>query len=98
MIGKIGFLVQETSNRWLLSASLYTIACLGTAMLLGTILGTLGHLIRGWVHGAAVYALFPHAGAWLIGLLALAYVVSDVGLLRLPRPTMRQAVPVTWWR
>src|SRR6266568_2305310 len=100
MIETIGSLVQETSNRWrwLLSASLYTIACLGTAMLLGTILGALGHLIRGWVHGAAVYALFPHAGAWLIGLLALAYAVSDVGLLRLPRPTLRQAVPITWWR
>ena len=98
MIGTIGSLVQETSNRWLLSASLYTIACLGTAMLLGTILGALGHLIRGWVHGAAVYTLFPHAGAWLIGLLALAYAVSDVGLLRLPRLTLRQAVPITWWR
>ena len=41
---------------------------------------------------------FPHAGAWLIGLLALAYAVSDVGLLRLPRPNLTQAVPITWWR
>jgi sulfite exporter TauE/SafE len=100
MIGTIGFLVQETSNRWrwLLAASLYTGACLGTAMLLGTILGTLGHFIRDWAHSARVYAAFPHMGAWLIGLLALAYALSDVGLLRLPRPTLRQAVPVTWWR
>jgi hypothetical protein len=100
MIGTIGFLVQETSNRWrwLLSASLYTLACLSTAMLLGTFLGTLGHLIRSWVHGVAVSASFSPTGAWLIGLLAIAYAVSDVGLLRLPRPTMRQAVPITWWR
>ena len=100
MIGTIGALVQDTSNRWrwLVSAGLYTIACLSTAMLLGTILGTLGHLIGGWLHGTAAYeALYP-MGAWLIGLLALAYAVSDVGLLRLPRPTLSQAVPLTWWR
>ncbi len=96
MIGTIGFLVQETSNRWrwILSASLYTIGCIGTAVLLGTTLGVLGHFMRSWVHGAA----FPSVGAELIGLLAIAYAVSDVGLLRLPRPTLRQAVPVTWWR
>src|SRR5947209_13199134 len=100
MIGTIGSLVQETSNRWrwLLSASLYTIACTGTAMLLGAILGAVGHLVGAWVHGAALYTAFPLAGAWLIGLLALAYAVSDVGLLRLPRPILRQAVPITWWR
>ncbi len=84
MIGTIGALVQETSIRWLLSASLYPIACLGTTMLLGTTLGALGHLIQGRVHGTAVDATFLHAGTWLIGLLAMAYAVSDVGLLRLP--------------
>ncbi|HLX56639.1 MAG TPA: hypothetical protein VKR83_06420 [Ktedonobacteraceae bacterium] len=100
MIETIGSLVQETSNRfrWLLSASLYTVACLGTAMLLGAILSVLGHFIRTWFHGAAVYASFSLAGAWLVGLLAIAYALSDVGLLRLPRPTLRQAVPITWWR
>src|ERR1051326_2333683 len=96
MIGTIGSLVQETSHRgrWLLSTSLYTISCITTAMLLGTVLGTLGHLIQGWIHSA----LFPYAGALLIGLLALAYAVSDVGLLWLPRPILREAVPITWWR
>lgn len=100
MIGTIGSLVQETSNRWrwLLSASLYTVACLGTAMLLGATLGALGHLMRALIRSTAVYGAFPHAAAWLISLLALAYAVSDVGLLRLPRPTLRQAVPITWWR
>ncbi|HLX58780.1 MAG TPA: hypothetical protein VKR83_17305 [Ktedonobacteraceae bacterium] len=96
MIGTIGSLVQETSNRWrwLLSASLYTLACFGSASLLGTMLGVLGQVIRGLVHGTA----FPHAGAWLIGLLAVAYAASDVGLLWLPRPILRHAVPITWWR
>jgi len=100
MIGTIGSLVQETSNRWrwLLSASLYTIACIGTAVLLGTILGILGHLLDSLAYGAPLHITLPHAGAWLIGLLALTYAVSDVGLLRLPRPTLRQAVPITWWR
>ena len=100
MIGTIGSLVQETPNRWrwLLSASLYTLACLSTAMLLGTTLSILGHYLRGWLYGTAVYRALPHTGTWLIGLLALAYAVSDVGLLWLPRPTLRQAVPITWWR
>jgi hypothetical protein len=96
MIGTIGSLVQETSNRlrWLLSASIYTIACLGTSILLGVLLGILGHLIQAWVH----YPIFPHLGAWLIGLLALVYALSDVGLLRMPRPMLRPAVPIGWWR
>jgi hypothetical protein len=100
MIGTIGFLVQETSHRWrwLLSASLYTLSCLSSATLLGALLGALGYLLRAWVHGTILSATFPRAGAWLIGLLALAYAVSDVGLLPLPRPTLRYAVPVTWWR
>jgi hypothetical protein len=100
MIGTIGFLVQETSQgwHWLLAASLYTLACLSTAMLLGTLLGTLGHLLGDGAQGAGVYAGFPHAGAWLIGLLALAYALSDVRLLRLPHPTLRQAVSITWWQ
>ncbi len=100
MIGTIGFLVQETSNRWcwLLSASLYTIACIGTATLLGTVLGMLGHLLRSWLHGSVVFLAFPQLGIMFVGLLAIAYAVSDVGLLRLPRPILRQAVPITWWR
>ena len=100
MICTIGSLVQETSNRWrwLLSVSLFTIACLGSSMLLGALLGALGYLVRGWVRATFVHVAFPHAGAWLIGLLALAYAVSDVGLLRLPRPNLTQAVPITWWR
>lgn len=100
MICTIGSLVQETSNRWrwLLSVSLFTIACLGSSMLLGALLGALGYLVRGWVRATFVHVAFPHAGAWLIGLLALAYAVSDVGLLRLPHPNLTQAVPITWWR
>src|SRR5690348_6690003 len=96
MIGTIGSLVQETSNRkrWLLATSLYTLACVCTAMLLGATLGFLGHSIQPLIHGSA----FPHAGVWLIGLLALAYAMSDVGLLWLPYPTLRLAVPITWWR
>jgi len=100
MICTIGSLVQETSDRWrwLLSASIYTIACLGTSMLLGATLGALGHLLGGLVHSASVFAAFPYIGAWIIGLLAIAYAVSDLGWLRLPRPILSKAVPITWWR
>src|SRR5690349_4668718 len=95
MIGTIGFLVQETSNRrsWLLATSLYTIACITTATLLGTLLGAVGHFMRGFV-GTSL----PLMGELLVGMVAIAYAVSDVGLMQLPRPTLRYAVPVTWWR
>jgi sulfite exporter TauE/SafE len=100
MICTIGSLVQETSNRWrwLLSASIYTLACLSTATLLGAILGALGHLVGSWIHSVSVYAVLPHSGAWIIGLLAIAYALSDLGWLRLPRPILSKAVPITWWR
>ena len=95
MIGTIGFLVQETSNRqrWLLSAGLYTGACITTATLLGMLLGVAGQFIRGFVG-----ITLPLPGAILIGMVAIAYAASDVGLVRLPRPTLSYAVPVTWWR
>ena len=99
MIGTIGSLVQETANRrrWLLAASLYTVACLGTATLLGAMLGAAGRLLSQG-HGAARDASLPAWGAWLIGVLALAYALSDVGVMPLPRPVLREAVPITWWR
>src|SRR3954451_10966405 len=96
MIGTIGFLVQETSNRWrwLIAVSLYTGACVSAAMLLGATLGALGHVL-GHVHWGLP---IPRGGAWLVGLLAVAYAASDLGLIPLPRPTVAHAVPVTWWR
>lgn len=100
MIGTIGFLVQDTSNRlcWLLTASLYTIACLATASLLGAALALSGQLVQNWFHSRAMFAAFPQAGIVFVALLAIAYAFSDVGLLRLPRPILRYAVPITWWR
>ena len=81
MIGTIGFLVQDTSNRlcWLLSASLYTLACIGTATLLGTLLSLVGCLLHIWLHGLPVFSMIPRAEIVFVGLLAIAYAVSDVG-------------------
>ena len=64
MICTIGSLVQETSNRWrwLLSVSLFTIACLGSSMLLGALLGALGYLVRGWVRATFVHVPSPMLG------------------------------------
>src|SRR5690349_13705181 len=100
MICTIGSLVQETSNRlrWLFAVSLYTIACLSTSMLLGALLGMLGYLLRGGLGAASLHFALPHAGAWAIGLLALAYAASDMGWLPMPRPNLTQAVPISWWR
>jgi sulfite exporter TauE/SafE len=100
MVGTIGSLVQETSNRWrwLRVAGLYTLACMGTAMLLGAALGALGLLLSTLFHSTTISALFPQLGIWIIGLLAIAYAASDVGLLRMPRPILSKAVPISWWR
>jgi hypothetical protein len=100
MIGTIGSLVEEATDRrrWPLSAGLYIAACLGAAALFGAALGAIGHLARGLVCGGAGCAGLPSTGAWLVGILAIAYAASDVGLVALPRPTLMPAVPVTWWR
>ena len=100
MIATIGSLVEEASDRrrWPLATSLYIAACLGTAMLLGAALGATGHLARSLVCGGAGCTWWSLAAAWLVGILALAYAAADLGLLSLPRPTLLQAVPVTWWR
>ena len=60
-------------------------------------MGAAGHLVSQG-HGAARDASLPAWGAWLIGVLALAYALSDVGVMPLPRPVLREAVPITWWR
>ena len=100
MIGTIGSLVEEASDRrcWPLATSLYIAACLGTAALLGGALGAIGHLAHDLVCGGAGCTWFPLAAAWGVGTLAMAYAASDLGLIRLPRPTLMPAVPVTWWR
>ncbi len=100
MIGTIGSLVQEASNRrrWPLAVSLYIVSCLGTSMLVGAALGGVGKFIGDLVRPLGTHTPGQHAEAWLIASLALAYAMSDIGLLRLPRPTLRQAVPITWWR
>jgi hypothetical protein len=100
MIGTIGSLVEEASDRrrWPLAAGLYIAACLGAAALLGAALGAIGQFARGLACGGVGCAWWPSAGAWVVGMLAIAYAAADIGLVRLPRPTLMQAVPVTWWR
>ena len=100
MIATIGSLVQEPSDRrhWPLAVSLYAAACTATAALLGATLGATGQLARGLVCAAAGCPWVASAGPWLIGTLALAYAAADLGVIRLPRPTLIHAVPVTWWR
>jgi hypothetical protein len=100
MIATIGSLVEEASDRrrWPLAVSLYAVACTGAAALLGAALGGTGHFVRGLACAAAGCPWFPSAGAWLAGTLAIAYAAADLGLVRLPRPTLMHAVPVTWWR
>jgi hypothetical protein len=100
MIGTIGSLVEEASDRrrWPLATSLYIVASLGTAALLGAALGAIGHLAHGLICGGAGCTWLPPAAAWWVGTLAIAYAAADLGLVRLPRPSLMPAVPVAWWR
>ncbi len=100
MVGTIGSLVQETCHRsrWLLASSLYTIACIALSLLLGAVLGGLGHPLMHLMCATSNCTWVQKGSALLVGLLALMYACSDLGFIYLPRPSVMQAVPVTWWR
>ncbi len=103
MIATIGSLVQEisTRRRWLFAVTLYVLACSTTAMLLGGSLGAvgaLGHHLACHIDHCLVAGSSESVGVVIVGVLAVAYAGSDLGLVRLPRPYIMPAVPVTWWR
>jgi hypothetical protein len=100
MIMTIGSLVQETFNRsrWLLATGIYTLACLATSSLLGALLSSVGFLLHQASAGASLATPVFAGGSVLVGMLAIAYAFGDAGLIRLPRPSVIRAVPVTWWR
>ncbi len=99
MIGTVGSLVQETFKRWLLATSLYIVAALSASLFLGAFLGAVGYMLHYGVCGTAPSCALPNAvGALPVGLLAIAYAASDLGLIRLPRPTVMDRVPATWWQ
>jgi hypothetical protein len=101
MIRTIGSLVQEPFNtkRWLFATSLYTLACISTSILLGASLSSIGMMVHSLISMVDQHVLFrTNIEDALIGGLAIAYALSDMGLFRLPRPTLMNAVPVTWWR
>lgn len=95
MISTIGSLVQETTNRlrWLLATGLYISGCMGTSLILGSVLGWLGHFLPiTSVHSINVLVQS------LVGILAIGYALSDMNFMRLPRPYILFAVPLAWWR
>lgn len=100
MIATIGSLVQETCKyrRWLVAAGLYAAACVTTAAVLGVAVAELGLWARTLL---ASFVTVPRA-SWMslvvVGGAALGYSLSDMGLIRLPRPIVMEAVPVAWWR
>ncbi len=101
MIRTIGSLVQEPLNTriWLFAVSLYTFTCISTSMLLGTFLSIMGMIVHSMMSNIDQHVqFFKDIEYVLIGLLAIAYALSDYGLFRLPRPRLMNAVPVTWWR
>ncbi len=66
--------------------------------MLGAFLGMIGHLLHYMICGASNCQSLSIAGSVIVGLLALAYAVSDVGLLQLPRPSLMDRVPASWWQ
>jgi len=100
MIGTIGSLVQETSARWKIAIALHVLGALSTAASFGALLALAG---RALVPGACAAGCMSgpgdaRAGALIVGGIAATYAASDLGLVRLPRPVIMYAVPVTWWR
>ncbi len=101
MVATIGSLVQETKNfrKWLIAATLYAFALISTSVLLGIALSATGYAVRDAISRVSLPAPLETAlPASIIGVLAIAYAVSDLGLIWMPRPILMQAVPVTWWR
>ncbi len=100
MISTIGSLVQETSkrSRWLIAASIYIIACSCTSALMGIVLGLLGYFLQtisGDSHNRlAIFTI----GSLIVAGVVIAYAFSDIGAVKLPRPRLRHAVPLVWWR
>jgi|GEM_PF-2969436 hypothetical protein len=99
MIGTIGSLVQGITKyrQWLVATSIYIIACSSTSVLLGIFLGLIGYLVQHLVGNSFVRAVSEY-GKVLVGVVAIAYAFSDIGVIRLPRPRALHAVPVSWWR
>jgi hypothetical protein len=91
---------QETFNRsrWLLTTGIYTLACLATSSLLGALLSSVGFLLHQASASASLATPVFAGGSVLVGMLAITYTFGDAGLIRLPRPSLMRAVPVTWWR
>ncbi len=99
MIGTIGSLVQGINNRrqWLIAASIYILACSSTSVFLGILLSLAGYMVQ-CLSGGPLRSSMSEAERILVGIIAIAYAFSDIGVIRLPRPRVMHAVPVTWWR
>lgn len=102
MISTIGSLVQETSQRtrWRCAAGLHCFGCIGASIVLGAALGLIGAALPGAhcrVESCSV-ASFSQLRIVAVGVIATVYALSDFGLVRVPRPIIMNAVPVTWWR
>jgi hypothetical protein len=100
MICTVGSLVKGETHRcrWLTATSLYVLACSTTSALLGIFFSVIGQALRQLVGRTSASALLSTIGLFLIGLVALAYAWSDIGMIKMPRPRLMHAVPVTWWR
>ncbi|HUS14696.1 MAG TPA: hypothetical protein VM536_06715 [Chloroflexia bacterium] len=90
MISVIMPLVQRQRHWifWLVRGIIYLLASMAGGALLGALLGAGGALLRGILPFAVI------AGAALV--LALAYGLHELGVLRLPHPEMAWQVPNRW--
>lgn len=100
MISTIGSLVQGMTSRrcWLVATSIYIIACSSTSVLLGASLSAVGHTIHRLTCGTSTCVPLSSVEMVLVGMVGIAYALSDIGMVKVPRPRMMHAVPVTWWR
>lgn len=103
MICTIGSLVKGTTNRrrWLLAISLYIAACSATSVLLGVFLSAGGYELRRLAHALFTPGLLSVLSPLLmvvVSVVIIAYALSDLGIIPLPRPRVMHEVPLNWWR
>lgn len=67
-------------------------------MVLGATLGGIGWVWHLIILRFSYWPFISTLGTLLVGLIAVAYALSDLGWISLPRPRIMDAVPLSWWR
>lgn len=85
MVQTFAPVVHRSRQGWFTSIAGYAVGNLISASILGMVLATVGQVI-----------LARSVSGFLVGVISLAYALSEYGKFRLPRPQSHWQVPETW--